>query len=98
MFWSSADQTSAFFVIFKNQNLKNMNKIDVPDSWLLPQYRLAQKVKQGVIIGMTYHPPDTQRAFELGEGWLYTVLLNEFSEDIEIIPFERLWEIVINNL
>ncbi|MBN3949406.1 MAG: hypothetical protein HWQ38_24250 [Nostoc sp. NMS7] len=56
----------------------------IPNSWELPKYHFGQRVKQGEITGLEYHPPGTQRAYELGEGWSYTVLVDEYSDYIEI--------------
>jgi hypothetical protein len=61
-----------------------MNTINLPTSWTLPKYHLGQRVKQGEIIGLEYHPPGTQRACELGDGWSYTVLSDEYSGAVEI--------------
>ncbi|MEH2274403.1 MAG: hypothetical protein V7K40_06230 [Nostoc sp.] len=59
-------------------------KIAIPNSWTPPLYRLGQRVKQGEIIGLEYHPPGTQRAYEFGQGWSYTVLLDDYSAEVDI--------------
>ncbi|MEH1908889.1 MAG: hypothetical protein V7L05_20705 [Nostoc sp.] len=56
----------------------------IPNSWTPPKYHFGQRVKQGEITGLEYHPPGTQRAYELGQGWSYTVLLDEYSDYVEI--------------
>ncbi|MHC5719539.1 MAG: hypothetical protein ACYTX0_47715, partial [Nostoc sp.] len=56
----------------------------IPNSWTAPKYHFGQRVKQGEITGLEYHPPGTQRAYELGAGWSYTVLLDEYSDYVEI--------------
>jgi hypothetical protein len=57
--------------------------IRLPSHWDLPKYHFGQRVKQGEITGMEYHPPGTQRAYELGKGWTYWVLRNELCENVE---------------
>lgn len=61
-----------------------MNTINIPNSWTLPKYHLGQRVKQGEITGLEYNPPGTRRAYELGQGWSYTVLLDDYSGEVEI--------------
>ncbi|MHC5819378.1 MAG: hypothetical protein ACYT04_26740 [Nostoc sp.] len=56
----------------------------IPNSWTSPKYHFGQRVKQGEITGLEYHPPGTQRAYELGAGWTYTVLPDEYSDYVEI--------------
>lgn len=62
-----------------------MNNISFPNHWERPKYSLGQTIKRGQIVGMEYNPPGTRRAHELGKGWSYTVMLDEFEEDVEII-------------
>lgn len=61
-----------------------MNTITIPNSWTPPKYHFGQRVKQGEIISLEYHPPSTQRSDELGQGWTYTVLPDEYSDSVEI--------------
>jgi hypothetical protein len=61
-----------------------INTISLPKSWAPPKYHLGQRVKQGEITGLEYNPPGTRRAYELGEGWSYTVLLDDYSGKAEI--------------
>lgn len=61
------------------------SKINIPKSWKIPKYQLGQRVKQGEIIGIEYRIPGTNRAYELGIGWVYTVLPNNYSDSVEII-------------
>ncbi len=58
--------------------------IRFPSHWKTPKYYLGQRVKQGEIVGLEYHPPGTQRAYELGEGWTYVILPTDYSEEVEI--------------
>ncbi|MEH1777093.1 hypothetical protein [Nostoc sp.] len=55
----------------------------IPSDWTPPKYHLGQRVKQGQITGVEYHPPRTQIAYELGIGWVYWVLRNELCEAAE---------------
>ena len=61
-----------------------MNTINFPNNWTLPKYHFGQRVKQGEITGLEYNPPGTRRAYELGEGWSYTVLADDYSGEVEI--------------
>ncbi|MEH1808492.1 hypothetical protein [Nostoc sp.] len=56
----------------------------IPNSWIPPKYYLGQRVKQGEITGLEYHPPGTRRAYELGQGWSYTVLLDDYCDSVDI--------------
>ncbi|MEH1777068.1 hypothetical protein [Nostoc sp.] len=62
---------------------ETVKTIRIPSHWESPKYHLGQRVKQGEITGMEYHPPGTQRAYELGKGWTYWVLRNELCENVE---------------
>jgi hypothetical protein len=66
----------------------------IPNSWTPPRYHFGQRVKQGEITGLEYHPPGTRRAYELGQGWSYTVLADEYSGEAEIYK-ERQIELLI---
>ncbi|MDZ8240573.1 MAG: hypothetical protein RMZ69_26055 [Nostoc sp. ChiQUE01a] len=57
--------------------------INIPNHWKTPKYSLGQLVKHGQIIGIEYQPPGTRRAYDLGEGWYYSVLINEQEYDVE---------------
>ncbi len=63
-----------------------MNKITIPNSWTPPLYHLGQRVKQGEITGIEYHPPGTGIAYELGQGWTYIVLPDEYSDYVDMAP------------
>ncbi|MEH1920594.1 hypothetical protein [Nostoc sp.] len=56
----------------------------IPNSWTPPKYHFGQRVKQGEITGLEYHPPGTRRAYELGIGWSYTVLLDDYYDEVDI--------------
>ncbi|YAG17022.1 hypothetical protein NSTC745_06407 [Nostoc sp. DSM 114161] len=70
----------------------------IPSHWESPKYRLGQMVKLGRIIGVEYQLPATKRAYDLGEGWIYTVLVddeeyetqNVKESDIEPVSLEQL--------
>ncbi|HAX76189.1 MAG TPA: hypothetical protein DCY88_10215 [Cyanobacteria bacterium UBA11372] len=62
-----------------------MNNISFPNHWDCPKYYLGQTIKRGQIVGMEYNSPGTRRAYELGKGWFYTVMLDELEDDVEII-------------
>ncbi|WP_334826689.1 hypothetical protein [Nostoc sp.] len=59
------------------------SKISFPSHWKSPKYSLGKRVKQGEIIGIEYYPPGTQRAYELGVGWTYTVLLDDYCSEVD---------------
>ena len=61
-----------------------MNRMNIPKFWPLPKYTLGQRVEQGEIVGIEYRSPGTYRANELGQGWFYQVLPDEYSESVEI--------------
>lgn len=65
-------------------NKETAKTILIPGHWESPKYSLGLMVKRGQIIGIEYHPPGTRIAYELGKGWSYTVMLDEFEEDTEI--------------
>ncbi|MDZ8138225.1 MAG: hypothetical protein RM049_23445 [Nostoc sp. DedQUE04] len=65
-------------------NYKQDLSIRIPSDWTPPKYYFGQRVKQGQITGVEYHPPGTQIAYELGKGWVYRVLRNELCETAEI--------------
>jgi hypothetical protein len=66
------------------QTIAEQSKICFPSHWKKPKYHLGQGVHQGEIIGLEYHPPGTRRAYDLGEGWTYTLLIDEYSNDVEL--------------
>ncbi|MEH1808480.1 HNH endonuclease [Nostoc sp.] len=55
--------------------------IRFPSHWAQPKYHLGQLVKQGRIIGIEYQSPGTRRAFDLGKGWIYAVLIDDQGYD-----------------
>ncbi len=55
--------------------------ISIPRSWGYPRFSFGQRTQQGIIIGLHYHPADTSLAHEYGEGWRYSVLPNNHSEE-----------------
>ncbi|MEH1789652.1 MAG: HNH endonuclease [Nostoc sp.] len=57
--------------------------INVPKNWQPPKHPLGQKVKQGQIVGVIYHPPGTLRAKESGEKWTYFVLEDDCAYEID---------------
>lgn len=61
-----------------------INTIRIPKNWIPPKYHLGQRVKQGEITGLEYNPPGTRRAYELGIGWSYTVVADDYSGEVEI--------------
>lgn len=79
--------------------IAEQSKIRFPSHWKKPKYQLGQLVKRaeslsrgscisglfktGRIIGIEYQPPGTRRAFDLGAGWLYSVLLDDLGYDTE---------------
>jgi len=64
--------------------IAEQSKIRFPSHWTKPKYHFGQRVKQGEINGLEYHPPGTRRAYELGEGWSYTVVADDYSGEAEI--------------
>jgi hypothetical protein len=65
--------------------IAEQSKICFPSHWTKPKYYLGQIVKQGRIIGVEYQAPGTARAFGLGKGWIYSVLLDDLGYDAENI-------------
>ncbi|MFN6474352.1 MAG: HNH endonuclease [Nostoc sp. SerVER01] len=59
--------------------------IRFPSHWKKPKYQLGDLVKQGRIIGVEYQSLGTRRAYELGSGWIYSVLLDDQVYDTENI-------------
>ncbi|WP_174711375.1 HNH endonuclease [Nostoc sp. TCL240-02] len=57
--------------------------IRFPSHWPQPKYHFGQLVKQGRIIGIEYQSPGTRRAFDLGKGWIYAVLLDDLGYDTD---------------
>ncbi len=57
--------------------------IRFPSHWPQPKYHFGQLVKQGRIIGIEYQPPGTRRAYDLGKGWIYAVLLDDQGYDTD---------------
>lgn len=57
--------------------------IRFPSHWSQPKYHFGQLVKQGRIIGIEYQSPGTRRAFDLGLGWIYAVLLDDLGYDTD---------------
>ncbi|MEH2148602.1 HNH endonuclease [Nostoc sp.] len=57
--------------------------IRFPSHWPRPKYHFGQLVKQGRIIGIEYQSPGTRRAFDLGLGWIYAVLLDDQGYDTD---------------
>lgn len=57
--------------------------IRFPSHWPQPKYHLGQLVKKGRIIGIEYQSPGTRRAFDLGKGWIYAVLLDDQGYDTD---------------
>ncbi len=57
--------------------------IRFPSHWSQPKYHFGQLVKQGRIIGIEYQSPGTRRAFDLGKGWIYAVLLDDLGYDTD---------------
>lgn len=55
--------------------------IHFPSHWPQPKYHLGQLVKQGRIIGIEYQSPGTRRAYDLGKGWIYAVLIDDQGYD-----------------
>ncbi|MEH1822105.1 MAG: HNH endonuclease [Nostoc sp.] len=55
--------------------------IRFPSHWTQPKYQLGQLVKQGRIIGIEYQSPGTRRAYDLGKGWIYAVLIDDQGYD-----------------
>ncbi|QKQ75607.1 HNH endonuclease [Nostoc sp. TCL240-02] len=55
--------------------------IRFPSHWPQPKYQLGQLVKQGRIIGIEYQSPGTRRAYDLGKGWIYAVLIDDLGYD-----------------
>ncbi|MFN6475256.1 HNH endonuclease [Nostoc sp. DedQUE07] len=66
-----------------HQTIARRSRVRFPAHWGKPKYSFGQLVERGQIIGIEYQPPATRRACELGEGWHYTVLLNEQGYDVE---------------
>ena len=60
-----------------------MKNINIPETWTLPKHHYGKQVQQGEIVGMEYHHPGTQAAYELGEGWFYTVMVHKLEAEIE---------------
>ncbi len=57
--------------------------INIPNHWTLPKYSLGQRTKQGIIVGIEYHPPNSLLANQCGELWRYSLLVNENDESLE---------------
>ncbi|MEH2177412.1 hypothetical protein [Nostoc sp.] len=57
--------------------------IRFPSHWPQPKYHFGQLVKQGRIIGIEYQSPGTRRAYDLGEGWIYAVLIDDQGYDAD---------------
>ncbi len=70
-------------VIYESRQRKPRQKIRIPRGWTNLKYCLGQKVKQGQIVGIIYHPPGTKRALECGERWTYFVLADDQADEID---------------
>ncbi|MEH1777094.1 HNH endonuclease [Nostoc sp.] len=55
--------------------------IRFPSHWPQPKYQLGQLVSLGRIIGVEYQSPGTRRAYDLGLGWIYAVLIDDLGYD-----------------
>jgi hypothetical protein len=56
--------------------------ISIPKGWEYPRFKLGQRTKQGLIIGIQYYTTDTLLAHEYGAGWRYFVLTDKNSEEV----------------
>jgi endonuclease/exonuclease/phosphatase (EEP) superfamily protein YafD len=56
--------------------------ITIPNNWDYPRFSFGQRTQQGLIIGIEYHPADTQLAYQYGQGWRYTVLTDKNSQEV----------------
>jgi hypothetical protein len=74
------------------------NFLRIPSHWESPKYSLGQMVEQGQIIGIEYQPPGTLRAYELGVGWNYTVLLDDQGLDVENIRESSIRQLTVSGL
>lgn len=50
-----------------------------------PKYRIGDRVRQGLIVGLESYPADSYLAQMYGTQWRYTLLLNKVEEDLEYI-------------
>ena len=50
-----------------------------------PKYRIGDRVKQGLIIGLECCPPGSYLARTYSNQWRYTLLLDRTEEDLEYI-------------
>lgn len=47
-----------------------------------PKYRIGDRVKQGLIIGLENYPHDSYLCQKYGAGWRYTMLPDKAEEDL----------------
>ena len=69
------------------RNRRKQKFIIIPSVYKEPKYRFGQLVKQGLIIGMEYYPPNLKIATEKDEEWHYWILEEETDESTNLNMF-----------
>jgi hypothetical protein len=59
--------------------------ITIPNHWKSPKHSLGQRTKQGIIVGIEYHPPGSSIAAQEDTSWRYALLVDEKDENLKYL-------------
>ncbi|MBD2452215.1 hypothetical protein H6G76_34980 [Nostoc sp. FACHB-152] len=72
--------------------------ISIPKHWDYPSFTFGQRTQQGIILGLEYHPADTQLAYEYGHGWRYAVMAHNHSDEVRYYSSDQIQTLSVADL